>query len=80
MTDFSDHTNDDLADVAGDLIREVHARAEALTDTVPNRRKKRLARLLHAAADALKRDCVDDEVIQPFSGGSDKGDGETGGG
>lgn len=71
--DFSEHTDDTLADVGKDFIDELHTRVDALPAGVEKRRKERLLAILHRAADGLRQDCADDEIIQPMSGGGPKG-------
>lgn len=66
--DFSNLTNDELADAGKDFVDELHARAEGL----PNRYRRRV-NALHAFLYGLKGDAVEDELIQPMSGGGDKG-------
>jgi hypothetical protein len=71
--DFSELTNDQLADAAKALLTEMHARHEALSTGPFKTRSGRLLRVAHGALEALKEHCVDEEVISPFSGGEPKG-------
>lgn len=70
--DFSDLTNDELADAVKDLFTELHARHDALSAGPFKSRSGRLLKVAHGAFDALKDHCVDDEVISPMSGGDPK--------
>lgn len=74
MTDFSELSNDELADAAKGLLDEMHTRHDALGSGPFKTRSGRLLKLAHGAFDALREHCVDEEVISTFSGGEPKPD------
>lgn len=76
MTDFTTMTDDELADDVKAMFTELHARHAAMPTGPLKTRTGRQLRIAHHAFDQIKELLRDDEVIQPFSGGSDKGDGE----
>lgn len=67
-------TNDELADALAPLIKEAHARADA----TGNRRIKRLAALMHGAADELLDAVISGGMVSPMSGGDPKDEPPTG--
>lgn len=70
--DFSNLSNDELADVVKDVFDELHARHDALSPSGFKTRSGRLLRVAHGAFESIKDHCVDEEMIQPFSGGDPK--------
>lgn len=71
MPDFSEHTDDDLADVIGDAIREGESRLEG-NEGVPARIRFKF-RAAHALLDDVREHLSGSETIQPMSGGGPKG-------
>lgn len=70
--DFSNLTNDELADAGKAFFDEVHARAEALpASTFKWMLKERIAKL-HIHANRALGMCKDEGTIQPLSGGDPK--------
>jgi hypothetical protein len=70
--DFTELSNDELADATRALLDELHGRIDILDD--PQRaRGQRVLRVMHAAADALKDWAVDGGLIVIESGGDPKG-------
>ena len=69
VTDFTNLTNEQLAESIGDHLREVEARMAAAN--VADRTQKRVARL-HASMADIGADLIDSGTIQPFSGGEPK--------
>lgn len=65
-------TDEELAAAFGINIAELHAKIEALPDGATKRRAKRLASILHRAAEELAELAADDGMIRPFSGGEPK--------
>lgn len=70
--DFSNLSNDELADTIKAIFDELHARHDALPAGSLKTRGGRLLRVAHGAFESLKDQCVDEEMIQPFSGGDPK--------
>lgn len=65
-------TRDELADAGKDFIDALHTEVDNLPAGAQKTRYQRRLKVLHAAMDAFKADAVDDELIQPFSGGDPK--------
>lgn len=65
-------TPDELADRFKADFDDLHAMIEAEPEGQIKRKANRLARVAHGALDALKDLAVDDDRIQPFSGGEPK--------
>ncbi len=65
-------TDEDLAQRFGIDIAELHAKIEALPDGETKRRARRLASILHRAAEELADLAAGGGMIQPFSGGEEK--------
>lgn len=70
--DFSTLTDDQLADAQKALLDEAEARVAALADGPVKNRVDRALNLAHKALDLVKRELVDGEIIQPYSGGDPK--------
>lgn len=71
-------TDQELADRFGIDIAELHAKVEALPDGQTKRRAKRLASILHRAAEEIADIGSGNGMIQPFSGGDPKPDDPNG--
>lgn len=65
-------TRDELADYFKVGFDELEAEVAALGEGSVKRRAVRLASIMHRAAEELKELAVDEELIQPFSGGEEK--------
>jgi hypothetical protein len=70
--DFSTLTDDEFADAGKAWVDELHVRANGRPESPAKRRGQRLAKAIHALLFALKAHAVDEEIIQPFSGGEEK--------
>ena len=71
--DLTSYTDDDLANLAGEVIREADKRADALPVGPMRRKIRRALGLAHAALLQAHHAIADEGVIQPY-GGTDKPD------
>lgn len=65
-------TDQELAERFGIDITELHTKIEALPDGATKRRARRLASILHRAAEELAELATGEGMITPFSGGEEK--------
>ena len=67
--DFTELSDDQLADALGAAVREAERRNELRETGVRKALMKGALRIVHGGLSHAKRIAVDDEIIQPFSGG-----------
>ncbi len=71
--DFSEHTDDQLADVTKALVDEIEGRIAALpTGALKTAASLHMAKA-HKQLNKVRELTVDEGLIQPFSGGTPKG-------
>lgn len=70
--DFSTLTDDQLADAQKALLDETESRVAARPDGPGKNRLERPLHVAHVALDMFKKELVDQEIIQPYSGGDPK--------
>ncbi len=70
--DFTAYTDDELADIQGDLIREAESRADDLPAGANRGRVRSALKLAHLALSQAQRVLVDGDIIEPQSGGEIK--------
>lgn len=68
-------TPTELRDAFKANLDELHAQVDALIDGPVKTRLSRRALLAHSALEAMLDDAVDGDQVEPFDGGTDKGDG-----
>jgi len=70
--DLKTLTEDQLADLAGDVIREADRRADDLPKGERRRKIRRALLNAHKALDTAREVISGEGIIQPFSGGDPK--------
>jgi hypothetical protein len=70
--DLESLTDDEIADLAKNLMDDLHRRQAAMSDGALKTRLGRLLAMVHGAMGALHAEAQNASIIRPYSGGDQK--------